>query len=241
MHRYHRRVDDLPWAAMYGMGRRISLDDFRRSCVSLPPPGLHEVHGVVSRAPRRAALLVVAVDVGGEAGLILTKRASTVPNHRGDWVFPGGRVDPELDASSAEAALREAEEEIGIPRGRIELIGQLSSHGPIITGFVIDVFVGVVESAFTLAPDPNEVEEIAILPLSHLMAPERYSEGGSPPPDHDPGPVGSAVRLTRDDEAAPAYGGLRWFAIRDGEDIWGTQGQIVFDLLVHLADTVPVS
>ena len=228
---------------MFGTGRRISLDDVRRSCVSLAPPGLHQVRGVVSPAPRRAALLVLAVDVGGEAALVLTKRASTVSNHRGDWVFPGGRVDPGVDASSADAALREAEEEVGIPRARIELIGQLSSHGPIITGFVIDVFVGVVESAFTLAPDPTEVEEVAILPLSHLMAPERYSEGGSPPAGHDPGPVGSTVRIAMDQDegAAPAHGVLRWFAIRDGEHIWGTQGQIVFDLLAHLAETVPVS
>ena len=54
----------------------------------------------------------------GEARVVLTKRPEHLPSHQGEIAFPGGKIDPAVDASAADAALREAEEEIGLPRGR---------------------------------------------------------------------------------------------------------------------------
>jgi 8-oxo-dGTP pyrophosphatase MutT (NUDIX family) len=182
-------------------------------------------------APRHAGVLVPVVDVDGEAAVVCTRRPATMTYHRGDWVFPGGRVDAAVDDNPEAAARREAAEELGVPQSAIEVVGALDAHGPIITGFVMHPFVGIIAPGIALAPDPREVDDVAVVALSRLLADGSYRLG-SELPEHQPGPT-AAVDAPRD-PSAPSRGNLSFFVVRDGEELWGTQGEILYDLLAHL-------
>jgi 8-oxo-dGTP pyrophosphatase MutT (NUDIX family) len=221
--------EEPPWALLREAARRFTLDEVRSLCAQLPRPLVHRLHEVAQ--PRAAATLVPVVDVDGEAGVIITKRPATMLHHRGDWVFPGGRVDPAHDATSSDAARREAEEELGIPAGRVDIVGQLDTHGPIVTGFVIEVFVGVIDGTVPLAPDPREVSEVSTVPLSYFMLGASFAVGRSAP-DHEPGP--SAGGAPTPSPGRDVAGGLASFALANGDLLWGTQGQILYNLLDQL-------
>lgn len=118
-----------------------------------------------------AAVLVPIVD-RPEPTMILTVRADTVRKHAGQVAFPGGRIDPEDDGPVA-AALREAEEEIGLPRDRVEIIG-LADRYRTITGFDVTPVLGVVPPDLALAAHPIEVAAIFEVPLHHLLEPARH-------------------------------------------------------------------
>jgi 8-oxo-dGTP pyrophosphatase MutT (NUDIX family) len=221
--------EEPPWALLREAARRFTLDEVRSLCAQLPRPLVHRLHEVAQ--PRAAATLVPVVDVDGEAGVIITKRPATMLHHRGDWVFPGGRVDPAHDATSSDAARREAEEELGIPAERVDIVGQLDTHGPIVTGFVIEVFVGVIDGTVPLAPDPREVSEVSTVPLSYFMLGASFAVGRSAP-DHEPGP--SAGGAPTPSPGRDVAGGLASFALANGDLLWGTQGQILYNLLDQL-------
>jgi 8-oxo-dGTP pyrophosphatase MutT (NUDIX family) len=222
-------ANEPPWGLLLEAARRFTLDEVRSLCAQLPPPRVHRIHDVAQ--PRAAATLVPVVDIDGEAGVIITKRPATMLHHRGDWVFPGGRVDLDRDTTSSDAARREAEEELGIPAERVEIVGQLDTHGPIVTGFVIDVFVGVIDGTVPLAPDPREVSEVLTVPLSRFMVGASFAIGRLAP-EHEPGPSadGAPTPSPRRDVA----GGLASFALPNGDLLWGTQGEILFNLLDQL-------
>jgi 8-oxo-dGTP pyrophosphatase MutT (NUDIX family) len=123
-----------------------------------------------------AAVLVPIVDRGLEqpAGLtvLLTVRAPHLKMHSGQVSFPGGRVDPH-DASAEAAALREAQEEIGLDAGRVELLGRLPDYRTG-TGYRVTPVVGLVQPPFELKPDPREVSEIFEVPLVALLDPANH-------------------------------------------------------------------
>ena len=114
----------------------------------------------------RAAVLVPIVD-RGEPFLVFAKRTEHVGTHRGQISFPGGRVDP-TDAGPLAAALRESEEEIGLPRGAVEPLGALDDTETIATQFVITPFVGVVRAPVAWRPDGHEIEKVIEVPLQAL-------------------------------------------------------------------------
>ena len=118
-----------------------------------------------ARKLRPAAVLIALLK--GRRGLevIFTRRAAHLRNHPGQVAFPGGKVE-ESDAGLWAAALREAEEEIGLSQAR--RLGAIQGHESI-TGFEISPQVGLVEGAFTPRPDPSEVEEVFTVPLDFLM------------------------------------------------------------------------
>jgi ADP-ribose pyrophosphatase YjhB (NUDIX family) len=149
--------------------------------------------------------------------------------HKGDWVFPGGRVDLDRRELPLDAAQRELDEELGIPAAQVEPLGHLATYGPFVTGFLLHVFVGVVHPATPIVPNEREVAEVLVLPLRHLMAATSYSLGAIPS-GHDPGPVVGDARARR----AADSGGIRFFQIREDEYLWGTQGEIIWDLLCRL-------
>ena len=120
-------------------------------------------------APRPAAVLVPLVNRAGGLQVLLTQRSPDLPHHAGQISFPGGRVEPE-DPSLAAAALREAEEEVGLPGERVAILGELPTYETV-TGFRVTPIVGWIEPPFDVRPDPVEVADVFEVPLSHLLDP----------------------------------------------------------------------
>ena len=121
------------------------------------------------RAPLVPAAVLVGLQHGADPGILLTKRASHLSHHPGQVAFPGGRIDPG-DASAEAAALREAEEEIGLDAAQVELIGRLPDYATG-TGFRISPILALLPSGLTLRPQEAEVEEIFTLKLATLLDP----------------------------------------------------------------------
>jgi len=116
-----------------------------------------------------AVTLLVAGNEAGEACFVITRRASKLRNHAGQWALPGGRVDP--GESTTQAALRETEEEVGLRLDSDAVIGALDDY-PTRSGFVITPIVVWGGLRPALHPDPTEVEAIYQVPLSVLDHPE---------------------------------------------------------------------
>lgn len=121
----------------------------------------------------RAAVLIPLVDRGEELTVLLTRRASDLKHHAGQISFPGGRLEPGDDNAVA-AALRETEEEIGLRREFIEVIGCLPDH-VVISGYRVTPVVGLVCPGFELVLDPTEVSGTFEAPLSHLLNPATHT------------------------------------------------------------------
>jgi 8-oxo-dGTP pyrophosphatase MutT (NUDIX family) len=116
---------------------------------------------------RRAAVLVPIVQRPEGLTILLTQRTAHLNNHAGQVSFPGGRSE-ELDSSSIETALRETEEEIGLARRHIEIIGVLPEHITA-SAYLVTPVVGLVSPPFELTAESNEVAEIFEVPLAFLM------------------------------------------------------------------------
>lgn len=116
---------------------------------------------------RRAAVLVPIIPRPQGPTTLLTHRPDTMPTHAGQVAFPGGKVDPS-DADEIEAALREAEEEVGVVPDEVQLIAR---GAPYITGtaFRIVPVIGVLPADFKPVPDPTEVADVFETPLAFLM------------------------------------------------------------------------
>ena len=127
-------------------------------------PHLDDFHAITP-----AAVLVAVVD-RLDPTVILTTRPETMRRHAGQVAFPGGRIDPGDDGPVA-AALREAEEEIGLARAAVEVIG-IADRYRTVTGFEVTPVVGVVPPGLPLAPHPGEVADMFEAPLYYLLRPE---------------------------------------------------------------------
>ncbi|CAA6604128.1 NUDIX hydrolase [Rhodospirillaceae bacterium LM-1] len=149
-------------------GRRRSpgLDDVGRGDADLNP-GM-----ALPPAPRPAAVLVGLVERAEGFTVLLTRRTEHLQHHAGQVSFPGGRIE-EQDATPAQAALRETEEEIGLHRSQIDLIGRLDDYVTG-TGFCVTPLVGLIRPPFDLQPDPFEVAEVFEVPLAFLLAPANH-------------------------------------------------------------------
>ncbi len=117
-----------------------------------------------------AAVLVPLVARPEGAKVLLTRRTDHLHDHAGQISFPGGRIDPE-DSGPDAAALREAEEETGLPPDRVRLIGRLDTYVTR-TGFEVIPAVGLVTPPFPIEPDSFEVAEVFEVPLAFFLAPE---------------------------------------------------------------------
>ncbi len=118
--------------------------------------------------PAPAAVLIAITD-RAEPGVILTQRTDTMRRHAGQVAFPGGRIDPE-DADAAAAALREAEEEIALPRGAVELIGAADPYLTV-TGYAITPVIGVIAPDLDYHPNAAEVADVFEVPLAFVLDP----------------------------------------------------------------------
>ena len=153
-----------------------------------------------------AAVMVPVVDVF-EPALLFTVRSQEVRDHKGEISFPGGVRHPE-DPDLLTTALRETEEELGIPRERFEVLGVLPPTDTVVTGYVILPFVGLLAERPELSPSPVEIAEVLELEVARLATVER------------------AAGAERD-------GVLRtWFAYEvGGRTVWGATGRIVHGFL----------
>ena len=124
------------------------------------------------REPAGAAVLIPLVQRPEGLSLLLTRRTDHLRQHAGQISFPGGRVEPEDDGPVA-TALRETEEEIGLSREFIHVIGQLPIYSTV-TAFQVTPVVALVEPGFTLKLDDFEVAEAFEVPLAFLMSPAHH-------------------------------------------------------------------
>ena len=124
------------------------------------------------RKLRPAAVLCPLVARPGGLNVILTRRSSQLRHHPGQVAFPGGKVDAGEDGVVG-AALREAEEEIGLPRNIVDVLGTLPVHETV-TGFTATPVVAHITQPFDVRPEAGEVAEAFKVPLDHLTRSENY-------------------------------------------------------------------
>jgi 8-oxo-dGTP pyrophosphatase MutT (NUDIX family) len=142
---------------------RPSSDFDLNPAITLPP----------GRTLRPAAVLVPVWLHPDGARLILTKRASHLKHHPGQIAFPGGKVDDSDDGVIA-TALREAQEEIGLPPTGVEIAGTLPQHETV-TGFSVTPVLGFLREGFIPVPEEGEVEEVFTVPLTHVLTPANFA------------------------------------------------------------------
>lgn len=160
----------------------------------------------------KPAAVLVPVVTRVDLSVVLTRRTDHLAHHPGQISFPGGHVDSD-DATVEDAALREAEEEVGLPTDQVTVLGTLN---PYITrtGFDITPVVGLVDPAFEPRPDPHEVAEVFEVPLAFLMDPANRE------------------RHTRAFEGRERH----FFAFSYGEYfIWGATAGMLVNLYEHLS------
>ncbi len=114
-------------------------------------------------------LFLTDTSAGAEPHVVLTRRRADLRRHAGEISFPGGRRDPE-DATLADTALREAEEEIGLERAQVSLIGELAPTSTFVTNYVIHPFVGTIPAGLAWRLSAREVDAVLELPLSAIRA-----------------------------------------------------------------------
>ncbi|HEX8626018.1 MAG TPA: CoA pyrophosphatase [Allosphingosinicella sp.] len=174
----------------------------RRRPILLEGDVLEETDGDLTAA----AVLVAVVDHPSPT-IILTERPKTMRKHPGQISFPGGRIDPEDDGPVA-AALREAEEEIALPRHAVEVIGVADLYRTV-TGFEVTPIVGVVPPGLALHPQPGEVAAMFEAPLHFLLDPRQHK-----------------VRSAQWQGRERSYYEIDW----EGRRIWGATAAMIVNL-----------
>jgi 8-oxo-dGTP pyrophosphatase MutT (NUDIX family) len=159
----------------------------------------------------QAAVLVAVVD-RPEPTVILTLRPETMRKHPGQISFPGGRIDPGDDGPVA-AALREAEEEIGLPPALVQVIG-LADRYRTVTGFEVMPVLAIVPPDLPLVPHPGEVTAVFEAPLRHIFDPHHQQ-------------IRHAVWRGRE----RTYYEIEW----EGRRIWGATAAMIVNLGRRLA------
>jgi 8-oxo-dGTP pyrophosphatase MutT (NUDIX family) len=139
-------------------------DDLRRVLLSAEEAAALDVRGRVD-----AGVLVPLYVQDDDLHVVFTKRRDDLRRHPGEISFPGGRRD-EGEDDLRTTALREAEEEIGLPPSAVEIVGALQPTPTIATGYAVYPFVGVIEPGHTWKPSAREVAEVIELPLRALEA-----------------------------------------------------------------------
>ena len=124
------------------------------------------------KVPVPAAVLVPVINQSGGPTLLFTRRTAHLHDHAGQISFPGGRAD-QGDADRIATALRETEEEIGLDRRHIEILGSLPDYD-ILTGFRVTPIVGWVEPPFEIRTDPFEVAQVFEVPLAFFLEPGNH-------------------------------------------------------------------
>ncbi|HEX3485837.1 MAG TPA: CoA pyrophosphatase [Micropepsaceae bacterium] len=146
----------------------LSRERIRASLRRTPPELSASESGL-----RPAAVLLPIVE-RAEPYALFTRRTDDLPSHAGQICFPGGRYHPD-DDTLIRTALREMEEEIGLPHQDVEVAGFLDSYETLNTGFAILPVVGFLRDDFTLVVNPREVAEVFEAPLSYILDPKNHA------------------------------------------------------------------
>jgi 8-oxo-dGTP pyrophosphatase MutT (NUDIX family) len=202
-----------PWASLGAAERRLALDDVRRRLLR-SPPGAAPVSLVSDSVA--AAVLVPLVEIGGETHIVFIKRPDTMSNHKGEIAFPGGKFEPAADTDLRAAALREAQEEIGLDPHVVEVVARLTGVATAASRFTITPFVGFLASRPSLTPNPAEVVRVLEVPMSGLLDETIYHE----------------ERWDGFQRDMSVY----FFDLPD-ETVWGATARILTDLLTRLVTT----
>lgn len=131
---------------------------------------------VVLPETRKLTPAAVLVGFRENGDLILTKRSARLQHHPGQIAFPGGKKDP-TDADLTAAALREAQEEIGLPTGQVAVLGSLPCHETV-TGFTVTPIVALIQGDFVETPEAGEVAEVFHVPFAHITNPANFRVEG---------------------------------------------------------------
>jgi 8-oxo-dGTP pyrophosphatase MutT (NUDIX family) len=160
-----------------------------------------------------AAVLVPIVLRQPEMTVIFTQRTTHLRAHSGQVAFPGGRAEPH-DPTPEFTALREAQEEIGVPMEQVEVLARLPDYLTR-TGFRVTPVVGLLQPPFPLQPDPREVQDVFEVPLSFLLDPRNHQR-----------------RMRELQGREVGYYAMEY----GGRTIWGATAGMVVILCRHLAD-----
>ena len=166
-----------------------------------------------STALTPAAVLVPLIDHRNGMSVLLTQRTAHLTAHAGQISFPGGRIE-DTDPDAVAAALRETEEEVGLPRERVSVIGRLDTYVTG-TGFEIAPIVGVVDPPVPISIDPFEVAEAFEVPLSFILDRRNHQ------------------RIERE---VGAHNRAYFVLPYQGRNIWGATAGILVNLAEVLAD-----
>lgn len=158
-----------------------------------------------------AVLVPLFDDDDGDLKLVLTRRSWELRTHRGEVSFPGGRV--ESGETPAQAALREAWEEVDLDRDSVELLGELDHLTTVTRRAYIVPVVGLLAEPPRLTPNPSEVDEVLVVPVSELMAPEVFRE----------------ERWGTEELSRPIY-----FFELFGDTVWGATAAVLRQMLSRL-------
>jgi len=202
----HSNTEQLAW-----LRHRMGLLE------TMELPELNDGHRLPGRegVTTPAAVLIPIVNRPEGLTLLLTQRSDSLPDHPGQISFPGGRQEPE-DPTSADTALRESFEEIGLAPDRVEILGAVGRYETV-TGYSVTPIAGWVDPPFSLVTDPIEVADVFEVPLAFVLDPANF--------------------VQREREVAGRT--RHFFAVPFGERyIWGATAAMI--LLFYYALAVPI-
>jgi 8-oxo-dGTP pyrophosphatase MutT (NUDIX family) len=204
-----RTGEPAPWAGVPAAARRgLTLERVRAALEGLGPPRRPElvVEGAVP-----AAVLVALFEERGEARVLLTRRTTTLPSHRGEVSFPGGKALAGEDLRVA--ALRETQEELGLSPEAVDVVGELDHLTTVASRFVLAPFAGVLAGRPHLTPNASEVDRAFDVALAELLEDDVFHE----------------ERWEIFDEERPVF-----FFDLVGDTVWGATARILHQLLALL-------
>jgi 8-oxo-dGTP pyrophosphatase MutT (NUDIX family) len=207
--------EQLVAAVVEGLARLPGVDAQLRMA---PVPRGGWKPGFAPDQAKPAAALLLMFPADAQPVVLLTKRASALPNHAGQVSLPGGAVDP--GETMEEAALREAEEEVGLDRAGVRVVGRLTPLHIPVSGFVLHPVVGLAGVKPDMRPEPGEVDRIIEAPVAELLDPARHR------------------RVSR---SVGAYDFEMPYFDLDGEQVWGATAMVLAEfaavLGVHVSPT----
>jgi len=204
----HGAFEDVVAAVRRGVGDLPGVDAQMRMA---PQPRGGWKPGFAPDQTRPAAALLLVYPVGGAATVLLTKRASHLPSHKGQVSLPGGAVDP--GETIVAAALREAREEVGLQTDLVTVVGCLTPLHIPVSGFELNPVVGTMASRPAMVPETGEVDRIIEAAVADLADPARHRR---------------VMRVREGLEFDMPY-----FDI-DGEEVWGATAMVLAEFVTLL-------